>query len=223
MRRTTSEAMGTCRLTHAWYLACPGCRSSEIMCVLLSMQTWVARPHANSQINHAAYLNAGLLQEFYDGDNAFRWLNQTNFVPLIDGNGGGGDSSKPCTGPGRAWVKRPGGRSTATRALGHTLAPSTWLGMAGGSTQKRNSAHPQSNTSRFFSVDIGLGHFIALDSNANIHIPMWRQAQLDWLAADLSSVDRTKTPWVSEGGSVLSAQLSTPKVCCRRPCEHAWL
>ena len=33
----------------------------------------------------------------------------------------------------------------------------------------RSGPHPKSNTSRFFSLDIGLGHFIALDSNVYVN------------------------------------------------------
>ena len=143
--------------------------------------------------------------EYYDGDNAHRWLNQTDFVPLIDSS----------TAAGRARVSS-GGKSTATRAIGHVLAPSVWLattsdplpslpaprgaGAGTGTGATGASAPPPlaSNTSRFFSVDIGLGHFIALDGNVYINTldKQWAEAQLAWLEADLQAVDRTKTPWV---------------------------
>jgi hypothetical protein len=191
--------------------------------------------------------------EYYDGDNAYRWLNQTNFVPLIDDNTtaahgnarDGSSSSSSKTQPflrshpqadgaaednriraNRASLgaRRPGGWSTATRALGHTLAPSMFMGMAdvpssshaptatarqpgGNSSHGTNlnqmstssartssagaststSQHPRSNTSRFFSVDLGLGHFIALDGNVytNKLDRSWMNAQLKWLEADL--------------------------------------
>lgn len=77
------------------------------------------------------------------------------------------------------------------------------MGMADGQLSPSSSfaqgqVHPKSNTSRYFSVDIGLGHFIALDSNVYVNKldTQWIQAQLDWLAADLASIDRSKTPWV---------------------------
>ena len=53
------------------------------------------------------------------------------------------------------------------------------MGMAGGAASTssdelelvpaRSGPHPKSNTSRFFSLDIGLGHFIALDSNVYVN------------------------------------------------------
>lgn len=60
------------------------------------------------------------------------------------------------------------------------------------------TAHPPSNTSRFFSLDLGLGHFIALDSNVYINKldTQWAAAQLAWLERDLASVNRSATPWV---------------------------
>ena len=159
--------------------------------------------------------------EWYDGDSAYRWLNQTNFVPLIDGPTSSGTTSSGSAGGGGSERSGDGGNSgrpmgqqqpqallghrqhetTATRALAHTLAPSTFMSMADSSSSSSSSSwqeHPKSNTSRYFSVDIGLGHFIALDSNVYVNKldTQWIQAQLDWLAADLASVDRTKTPWV---------------------------
>lgn len=140
--------------------------------------------------------------EWYDGDNAHRWLNQTNFVPLID------TRDMKTVSP---WEHQPRhaaesvlpARSTATSALGHTLSPATWLGMATAPgrdvvSSEHSADHPPSNTSRFFSVDLGLGHFIALDSNVYVNKldTQWANAQLQWLAKDLASVDRNVTPWV---------------------------
>ena len=138
--------------------------------------------------------------EWYDGDDAHRWLNQTNFVPMIDA--GHMDTASP-------WEHRPRHaesaipvRSTATSALGHTLSRATWLGVATRPNQAaasgRSLAYPPSNTSRFFSVDLGLGHFIALDSNVYVNKldTQWADAQLEWLEKDLASVDRSVTPWV---------------------------
>jgi hypothetical protein len=51
-------------------------------------------------------------------------------------------------------------------------------------------AEVPSNTSRYFSIDIGMIHLAGLDLN-NLDAN-----QLDWLNKDLSAVDRQKTPWV---------------------------
>ena len=152
--------------------------------------------------------------EYYDGDNAYRWLNQTDFVPLIDDHSKSTDSARRTGSKGSSHVRiSAGGRSTATRAIGHALAPSLWLATAARSNTAGEGASapasasagdpsppspPPSNTSRFFSVDIGLGHFIALDGNVYINKldKKWAEAQLEWLEADLNAVNRSKTPWV---------------------------
>ena len=53
---------------------------------------------------------------------------------------------------------RYGGRSTATTPLGHFLSFGTHHGVG-------NTGSVPSGTSRYYSVDLGLVHFIALDLN----------------------------------------------------------
>merc|ERR1712100_349708 len=60
-----------------------------------------------------------------------------------------------------------------------------------------NGAH--SSTSRYYSEDLGLIHFAAIDFSPYYFSSTekgWRQPQLEWLEEDLESVDRSKTPWV---------------------------
>eukprot|EP01060_Flectonema_neradi_P004670 TRINITY_DN13049_c0_g1_i1.p1 TRINITY_DN13049_c0_g1~~TRINITY_DN13049_c0_g1_i1.p1 ORF type:complete len:686 (+),score=141.28 TRINITY_DN13049_c0_g1_i1:34-2091(+) len=86
-------------------------------------------------------------------------------------------------------------RSTATSALGYLL-----------STASHNGAGLQSSTpsgtSRYFSVDIGLFHFIALDLNIYYNTDVCgdpcRKAQLAWLEQDLiaANKNRESKPWV---------------------------
>eukprot|EP01063_Lacrimia_lanifica_P000729 TRINITY_DN10371_c0_g1_i1.p1 TRINITY_DN10371_c0_g1~~TRINITY_DN10371_c0_g1_i1.p1 ORF type:complete len:854 (+),score=164.75 TRINITY_DN10371_c0_g1_i1:59-2620(+) len=65
------------------------------------------------------------------------------------------------------------------------------LGVASGST-----------STRYFSVDEGLAHFVMLDASAWVHPVRYLLAhhsarrQMDWLYDDLANVDREKTPWV---------------------------
>ena len=183
--------------------------------------------------------------EWYDGDNANRWLNQTNFVPLIDTPNNTTvtlqkvSQKKPvktATTKPLGWMSElpPHHVSTAHSALGHALVASTWLAMADGSSSRagrtqqhhvgsghhnntereaetRPQAHPPSNTSRFFSVDLGLGHFIALDSNVYVNADdaMWAQVQLNWLKADL---ERFVFP-VCSFASLFSCVCANVRVC----------
>eukprot|EP00656_Telonema_subtile_P040233 TRINITY_DN452_c0_g1_i1.p1 TRINITY_DN452_c0_g1~~TRINITY_DN452_c0_g1_i1.p1 ORF type:complete len:602 (-),score=155.73 TRINITY_DN452_c0_g1_i1:145-1950(-) len=75
--------------------------------------------------------------------------------------------------------------SSATSALGDLLSKTTLLGAG------KHSGVP-SNTSRYFSVDIGMIHIAAVDLNAG----SLGDAQSAWLEADLAAVDRSVTPWV---------------------------
>merc|ERR1712130_285026 len=55
-----------------------------------------------------------------------------------------------------------------------------------------------SKTSRYYSFDVGLAHFIILDG-ACYYISSekhWRKPQLAWLEQDLMRVNRTVTPWI---------------------------
>ena len=76
--------------------------------------------------------------------------------------------------------------STATSALGDLLSKSTLLGAAA------HSGVP-SNTSRYFSVNVGLVHIAAIDLNHGI---LATSDQAVWLERDLAAVDRSITPWV---------------------------
>ena len=76
--------------------------------------------------------------------------------------------------------------STATSALGDLLSKSTLLGAAA------HSGVP-SNTSRYFSVNVGLVHIAAIDLNHGI---IATSDQAVWLERDLAAVDRSITPWV---------------------------
>lgn len=55
-----------------------------------------------------------------------------------------------------------------------------------------------SNSSLYYSFDDGLVHWVGIDTEMWSYggTPAEIKAQLDWLAADLAAVDRTKTPWV---------------------------
>eukprot|EP01065_Artemidia_motanka_P048366 TRINITY_DN776_c0_g5_i1.p1 TRINITY_DN776_c0_g5~~TRINITY_DN776_c0_g5_i1.p1 ORF type:complete len:575 (+),score=204.51 TRINITY_DN776_c0_g5_i1:93-1817(+) len=57
-----------------------------------------------------------------------------------------------------------------------------------------------SRTSRFYSVDVGLVHFVSLDLNVYYFSQeaAWRQPQLDWLKADLEAAakNRDAVPWI---------------------------
>ena len=88
------------------------------------------------------------------------------------------------------------GRSTATSALGFLLSTANHHGIA------RHGATP-SPTSRYFSIDFGLVHIIALDLQAYFGFCRWcdapgRQAQLEWLGRDLAAANsnRDKVPWI---------------------------
>jgi hypothetical protein len=73
--------------------------------------------------------------------------------------------------------------STADSVLGELLTRATLLGSG-------IHASVPSNTSRFFSIDVGLIHLAGLDLNR------LDDKQLKWLDEDLKSVDRSVTPWL---------------------------
>lgn len=79
-----------------------------------------------------------------------------------------------------------GTQSTATSALGHLLSKGLYL------SPGSHGAQP-SKSSRYFSVDVGLIHVVALDLN-NISLA----GQLEWLAEDLVAADanRAAVPWI---------------------------
>ena len=119
--------------------------------------------------------------EYYDGEELARYLDQTweKWGPIPGGN----------------TSTRHGGRSTATSALGALL--STGNHHAAGT----HGSLP-SNTSRYFSVDFGLVHLIALDLNVYYGVDACsdpcKQAQKRWLEEDLkqANANRERVPWV---------------------------
>ena len=120
--------------------------------------------------------------EFYAGTNLSRYLDQTweKWGPIPGGN---------------EWGPEEGlsGGTSATSALGALL-----------SAQNHHAAgvhgRVPSRSSRYFSVDFGLTHLVALSLNGYNGVDLCtdecNQAQLAWLEQDLATVDRTKTPWV---------------------------
>ena len=62
---------------------------------------------------------------------------------------------------------------------------------------------PPSHTARFYSVDVGLIHFVALDLNVYYFTSegVWAAPQLRWLAKDLAAAhaNRHKVPWILVG------------------------
>eukprot|EP01060_Flectonema_neradi_P004519 TRINITY_DN12928_c1_g1_i1.p1 TRINITY_DN12928_c1_g1~~TRINITY_DN12928_c1_g1_i1.p1 ORF type:complete len:700 (+),score=168.21 TRINITY_DN12928_c1_g1_i1:49-2100(+) len=96
----------------------------------------------------------------------------------------------------QTWEKwGPLPKSTATSPLGYLLSAANHQGAGvGGSTP--------SGTSRYFSVDIGLIHFIALDLNMYYGTDACgdtcRKSQLAWLEQDLiaANKNRESKPWV---------------------------
>lgn len=91
-----------------------------------------------------------------------------------------------------------GGMTSATSALGAFLSAGNHH--AGGTTTTSSSNSVPSNTSRYFSVDLGLVHLVALSMNGYNGVDKCTSKcnaeQLAWLNEDLAAVNRTKTPWV---------------------------
>eukprot|EP01043_Picozoa_sp_COSAG02_P045689 COSAG02_NODE_4205_length_5628_cov_3.597938_4_plen_523_part_00 len=110
--------------------------------------------------------------EASDGDHYNRYLNQT-------------------------WGETFGNpplNSTADTALGHLLSKGTLFGASS------HGSRP-SGTSRYFSVDIGLIHFVGLDLNSPETSPRaigLDAAQLAWLEQDLvaAQANRKAVPWI---------------------------
>ena len=121
--------------------------------------------------------------EIFEGEKLSRYLDSTweKWGPLPTGS--------------LAEEKKYSGRSTATSALGYLLSAGNHHG-AGlhGSTP--------SQTSRYFSVDVGQAHLIALDLNSFFGcdpcgMPCMK-AQMEWLKKDLAAANknREQVPWV---------------------------
>ena len=88
--------------------------------------------------------------------------------------------------------------TSATSALGAFLSAGNHH--AAGTTVTSLSNSVPSNTSRYFSVDLGLVHLVALSMNGYNGVDKCttkcNKEQLAWLKEDLAAVNRTKTPWV---------------------------
>lgn len=84
----------------------------------------------------------------------------------------------------------------------HVHSSSSRLGGAGEGSKYTNAV--PSNTSRWYSVDVGLIHMIALDimvypgstPDPGPADHPYAAAQKAWLEADLAAVNRSQTPWV---------------------------
>lgn len=81
-------------------------------------------------------------------------------------------------------------RTTATSSLGHLLTRSSFYGAAS------HGAAP-SRTSQWYSVDLGLIHFVVLDLDPGPPA-VFAGAQAAWAAADLAAADanRANVPWI---------------------------
>lgn len=116
--------------------------------------------------------------EVNDGDDFKRYLNMTWGETMGDDNDAGEDAAAPVI------------VSTATSSLGELLTRTTFLGASIHMGHNGKSGGVPSNTSKYFSVNVGRFHIAAtfpqpLDGK-----------QAEWLKADLAAVDRTRTPWV---------------------------
>ena len=130
---------------------------------------------------------AGQNHEFYAGAQLRRFLDQTwqKWGPL---EMAGAESRTQW-----ASTKALDGHSSATSALGAFLSAGNHHGPA-------TAASVPSHTSRYFSVNLGLTHLVALSLNGYNGVDTCttrcNDAQLQWLKQDLAAVDRSKTPWV---------------------------
>eukprot|EP01052_Picozoa_sp_SAG31_P053414 SAG31_NODE_13682_length_853_cov_1.550398_1_plen_202_part_00 len=120
------------------------------------------------------------------GHSLYRYVNQTDYEAVMPAFG---NLAEP---------DQFGGRSTATTPLGHLLSFGTHHAAG-------NNGPVPSGTSRYYSVDLGLVHFIALDLNMYAYTaepyapyPFAAKPQLDWLEADLqaANANRAAVPWI---------------------------
>jgi hypothetical protein len=131
--------------------------------------------------------------EFY-GTNLGRFLNQTweGWGPLPME-----ESESTASGSAPAAHRLQGGTS-ATTALGAFLSAGNHHGA--GTTVDGSTNSIPSHSSRYFSVDFGLVHLVALSLNGYNKVDLCttdcNEAQLKWLKGDLAAVNRSVTPWV---------------------------
>ena len=127
--------------------------------------------------------------EYYSGTELSRYLDSTweKWGPIDVA----GDGEKAYGGVG-------GGATSATSPLGAFLSAGNHH--AAGSTVTRTSNSVPSHTSRYFSVDMGLVHLVALSFNGYNGVDNCttecNRAQVEWLKQDLAAVNRSKTPWI---------------------------
>lgn len=143
--------------------------------------------------------------EFYAGTNLTRYLDQTweKWGPLPGGEEWGH------SGEGLS------GATSATSALGALLATGNHHGPG-------VHAKVPSKTSRYFSVDFGLTHLVALSLNGYNGVDLCtdkcNKEQVEWLKQDLAAVDRSKTPWVI-AMSHFPMYLSVPEFGSDKPAD----
>eukprot|EP00051_Salpingoeca_urceolata_P011653 m.144696 g.144696 ORF g.144696 m.144696 type:complete len:710 (-) comp17202_c0_seq1:136-2265(-) len=143
--------------------------------------------------------------EYYDNAFFHRFLNQSYGVQL-----GRGPVKAPFCGHQNGCASQedlmsrhptldPEDSITADSALGTLLARTKMV-----ASSSRKSGPVPSNTSRWYSTEIGLVHLIALDMmvypgatpDPGPAPGVYLKAQREWLEADLAAIDRKKTPWV---------------------------
>tara|TARA_B110000208_G_scaffold153843_1_gene186220 strand:+ start:1474 stop:2265 length:792 start_codon:yes stop_codon:yes gene_type:complete len=127
--------------------------------------------------------------EYYDGAELYRFLNQTaggRVLPqaVRDAIAARAVVVDEVTGAGGSTVVKP------PSALGTMLSQGNYL------AQGLNTQGAASHTSRFFSVDIGLIHLVALDLNGYYGDDPCGQpcidAQKAWLAKDLAAANKNR-------------------------------
>eukprot|EP01052_Picozoa_sp_SAG31_P037542 SAG31_NODE_4864_length_2900_cov_1.249554_6_plen_127_part_01 len=90
----------------------------------------------------------------------------------------------------------------------HSATSSLGLVLSAGTHTAAGSHGPvPSNTSRFFSVDIGQFHLVAIDQNIyweQASEQVYRQAQVNWSNIELAAANqnRQRTPWIVVMGHI---------------------
>lgn len=129
--------------------------------------------------------------EYYDNEYFHRYLNQTFGVSYNKMSNNKMSNNKMYNS--YIWDNKESNRSTATSALGYLQS----LGLSYGLSDQGNIP---SGTSRYYSVNVGLVHIIAIDTNVYYFDTesIYRKAQLDWLEKDLQTANnnRDKVPWI---------------------------
>eukprot|EP01047_Picozoa_sp_COSAG01_P042213 COSAG01_NODE_3672_length_5809_cov_4.250263_3_plen_550_part_00 len=128
--------------------------------------------------------------EYYDGGHFMRFLTQMGGVTM-----GQTHSSDHVDHTHSEWQSPSHHRHSATSSLGLLLAAGGALGLGS------HGATVPSNTSRFFSVDVGLFHLVAIDQNIyweQKSEQIYRAAQLSWLERDLALANQNRrfVPWL---------------------------